>query len=92
VQRFFFQIVFVEWIPKEELLNRLLRKAPTDPRGSPEASKKDVEDDDDIVIGSSNMSLKDPVGHLDINVVSPADIVVVIHAHNTARPLQKVFT
>ena len=60
-KRFWFQVVFCEYTPKEDLLTRLKRLMPTDAEESVRRARKKAEEDDDIVIGASMMSLKDPV-------------------------------
>lgn len=68
---------------------RVTRKSPLTPAGK----KTVTEDDDDIEIGSSNMSLKDPVSFWcscsetrEIRLTLP----VVIYAHHSTDPLDKV--
>nr|XP_019007407.1 uncharacterized protein I206_07858 [Kwoniella pini CBS 10737]OCF46188.1 hypothetical protein I206_07858 [Kwoniella pini CBS 10737] len=63
-KRFFYQIIFAEMTTKEELLNRLKSLVPTSVESSLAEFKKRQEEDDDIVVGTSVMSLKDPLAYM----------------------------
>ncbi|WWC86507.1 uncharacterized protein L201_001384 [Kwoniella dendrophila CBS 6074] len=63
-KRFFYQIVFTEITTKDELLNRLKGLIPTSVEASLAEFKKRQEEDDDIVVGTSVMSLKDPLAYM----------------------------
>jgi hypothetical protein len=68
---------------------RATRDSPLTPAGK----KIVAEDEDDIEIGSSNMSLKDPVSlMLGLNGTreNRLTLPVVIHAHHSTDPLDKV--
>ncbi|OCF32849.1 hypothetical protein I316_05485 [Kwoniella heveanensis BCC8398] len=65
-KRFFYQIVFTEMTPKEELLKRLNALQPTSAEASLAEFRKRQEEDDDIIVGTSVMSLKDPLSYMRI--------------------------
>ncbi|WVF70628.1 hypothetical protein IAT40_005421 [Kwoniella sp. CBS 6097] len=65
-KRFFYQVVFTEMTTKEELLKRLNALEPTNAEASLAEFRKRQEDDDDIVVGTSVMSLKDPLSYMRI--------------------------
>ncbi|WWD17629.1 hypothetical protein CI109_102070 [Kwoniella shandongensis] len=65
-KRFFYQIVFAELTSKEELLSRLNKLEPTSAEESLKESQRRLEEDDDIVVGTSMMSLKDPLSYMRI--------------------------
>ncbi|WWC99949.1 hypothetical protein V866_006858 [Kwoniella sp. B9012] len=63
-KRFFYQIVFTEMTTKETLINRLKGLVPTSVEASLAEFRKRQEEDDDIVVGTSVMSLKDPLAYM----------------------------
>nr|XP_018267423.1 uncharacterized protein I303_01410 [Kwoniella dejecticola CBS 10117]OBR89581.1 hypothetical protein I303_01410 [Kwoniella dejecticola CBS 10117] len=63
-KRFFYQIVYAEMTTKGELLSRLKGLVPTSVESSLAEFKKRQEEDDDIVVGTSVMSLKDPLAYM----------------------------
>ncbi|WVQ97301.1 hypothetical protein IAU59_004412 [Kwoniella sp. CBS 9459] len=65
-KRFFYQVVFTEMTPKEELLRRLSALEPTNAEASLAEFRKRQEEDDDIIVGTSVMSLKDPLSYMRI--------------------------
>ncbi|KAK8866164.1 hypothetical protein IAR55_001315 [Kwoniella newhampshirensis] len=65
-KRFFYQIVFAEMTSKDELYNRLKSLEPTNAEDTVKESQRRLEEDDDIVVGTSMMSLKDPLSYMRI--------------------------
>ncbi|ORY23366.1 hypothetical protein BCR39DRAFT_549475 [Naematelia encephala] len=61
-KRFWFQVVLAEITTKEELLETLKSKAITPPQEAL-AMTKDDDDEDEIIVGSTLMSLRDPLSY-----------------------------
>lgn len=65
-KKFWFQVVFCEITTMEDLLAQLEQLAPTDAAAELEKIRKRAEDEDDIQVGPSPLSLKDPLSGMRI--------------------------
>ncbi|KAL7419222.1 E3 SUMO-protein ligase pli1 [Cryptotrichosporon argae] len=65
-KKFWFQLVFVEITPMEALMERLNALPPTDAEQARVDMRKKAEEDDDIEVGTSVLSLKDPLAGMRI--------------------------
>ncbi|CAK9784636.1 hypothetical protein CC85DRAFT_325947 [Cutaneotrichosporon oleaginosum] len=65
-KKFFFQVVYCEFTSMEDLLTRLEGLAPTDPEAELAKLRQRAAEDDDIEVGTSTLSLKDPLSGMRI--------------------------
>ncbi|BEI93876.1 uncharacterized protein CcaverHIS019_0603350 [Cutaneotrichosporon cavernicola] len=65
-KKFFFQVVYCEVTTMEDLLGRLESLTPTDPEVELARLRQQAAEDDDIQVGTSSLSLKDPLSGMRI--------------------------
>ncbi|WVQ82518.1 hypothetical protein IAT38_004647 [Cryptococcus sp. DSM 104549] len=66
-KRFWFQVVLAEMTTKEDLLERVNALLPTSAEDSMREFKKRQDAEDDIMVGTSVMSIKDPLSYMRIS-------------------------
>ncbi|GMK54141.1 hypothetical protein CspeluHIS016_0107270 [Cutaneotrichosporon spelunceum] len=66
-KKFYFQVVYCEVTTMENLLGRLESLAPTDPAVELARLRQQAAEDDDIQVGTSSLSLKDPLSGMRIS-------------------------
>ncbi|KAK4689486.1 hypothetical protein P7C73_g627, partial [Tremellales sp. Uapishka_1] len=62
-KKFWFQIVLAEMTTKEELLASIKKLSPTNAQDALDEMRRKAEEDDDIEVGISRMTLKDPLAY-----------------------------